>query len=192
MLTKSPHIALLLMMKNEEKRIHVTLESVKDYVKSIVAYDTGSTDNTIQIVKDFCKKTKIKLRLKQGEFVNFSISRNVSLDFADTFNDIDFLLLMDVNDELQNGKKLIEFATNELNTQTVVYLMCQHWWSGSFNKYYNTRFIKSKSGWRYKGSVHEYLSCIDKKKNFKQYKMSDDIILYQDRTLDNNEVWSSI
>ena len=62
------HIALLIMCKDEEKRIEVTLESVKDTVKSIVCYDTGSTDNTISILKNFCEKNNIVLRLKEGSF----------------------------------------------------------------------------------------------------------------------------
>ena len=100
MTKKSPHIALLMMLKNEEKRLHVSLDSVIGHIDSIVVFDTGSTDKTIEILETFCKKNKITLRLKHGEFVNFSESRNVSLEFADTFPEIDYLLLLDCNDEL--------------------------------------------------------------------------------------------
>lgn len=184
---KEPHIALLVMMKNEQKRLHVTLESCIGHVNSVVAYDTGSTDNTIQILKDFSEKNKIPLRLKEGEFTNFSESRNVSLDFADTFEDIDFLLLMDVNDELRGGDKLREFCKSELNSKNNSYLMCQHWWSGKYDKYFNTRLIKARKSWRYKGSVHEWMCDTAEEKGSVVFRMPDDIILYQDRTKDDDK-----
>lgn len=183
---KYPHIALLIMMKNEEQQLHISLESIIGYVDSIIAYDTGSTDNTLQILKDFTEKHKIPLRLKQGKFVNFSVSRNISLDFADSFTDIDFLLLLDVNDELKGGEKLRKFALEQIKTENSAYLMCQHWWSGRYDKYFNIRFIKPRKGWRYKGSVHEFMFNIKEKRSL--YRMSDDIILYQDRTKDNKSV----
>lgn len=184
---KKPHIALLMMMKDEEKRLHVSLESVVGIVDSIVAYDTGSTDNTLQILRDFSDKHKIPLRLKEGEFVNYSISRNVSLDFADTFDDIDFLLLLDVNDELRGGDKLLKFVNEHIDTKFNAFLMCQHWWSGNYDKYFNTRFLRARSNWRYNGSVHEWLEDKNKEKGLPVFRMPDDIVLYQDRTKDGNK-----
>lgn len=187
MANKKPHIALLIMMKDEEKRLGVSLESVKGYVDSIVAYDTGSTDNTVKILKDFCETNKITLRLKEGEFTNFASSRNVSLDFADTFLDIDFCLLLDVNDELKGGEQLRKFAKQELKTDNNAYLICQHWWSGQYDKYFNCRFIKTRKGWRYKGSVHEWMCDTSEPPGKPLFRMSDDIVLYQDRTKDGNK-----
>jgi glycosyltransferase involved in cell wall biosynthesis len=185
------HIALLLMCKNEKKRLHVTLESIIGHVDSIVAFDTGSTDNTVDILQEFSKKEGIPLRLKQGEFVNFSESRNESLDFADSFEDIDYLLLLDVNDELRGGKELREFGKQFKYKKNTGFLLCQEWWSGKYDKYYNTRFIKAHEGWRYVGSVHEYMVNInyDKKDSScpKIFRIPDNILLYQDRTQDDNK-----
>ena len=55
------HIALLMMVKNEKKRLHVSLESVKDVVDSFVIYDTGSTDNTMEICEEYANKFNIPL-----------------------------------------------------------------------------------------------------------------------------------
>lgn len=44
-------IAVAIMVKNEEKRIEITLNSIKDEVDGIILFDTGSTDNTVGIVK---------------------------------------------------------------------------------------------------------------------------------------------
>ena len=60
------HIAALIMCKNEKKRLHVTLESLVGYIDSLIIFDTGSTDNTMDICREFCQKNKIPLRLKEG------------------------------------------------------------------------------------------------------------------------------
>lgn len=181
------HIAVLMMVKNEKKRLHVTLNSIKDFADSLIVYDTGSNDNTIQICKDFCNKYNIELRLKEGEFVNFSVSRNVSLDFADSFEDVDYLLLMDTNDELVNGDLLKQFAKEHIdNKDETAFLISQEWFSGALNVYYNVRFIKPREGWRYVGVVHEYIKS-DKHKDLPMVRINPQVKLYQDRTQDDDK-----
>lgn len=188
-MSKNPHIAALIMAKNEHKRLHVTLNSIKNAVDSIVFMDTGSTDDTIEIVTTFCKKYDILLRLKETAFIDFSTSRNESLDFADTFTDIDYLLLLDVNDELKDSKILRKVCTDFLDKNNTGFLICQEWFSGKLDKYYNIRMVKAREGWRYRGCVHEW---------FKNTKYEDDslappvarvndIVLYQDRTQDDDK-----
>ena len=101
-------VGVLLMIKNESKSIAVTLNSTKNYFKYIIVYDTGSTDNTIQIVKECCKKNNQILHLKQGVFKGFPESRNESLDFAENVS-VDKLILMDAGDEFRSNYKPDEF-----------------------------------------------------------------------------------
>jgi glycosyltransferase involved in cell wall biosynthesis len=42
-----------MIVKDEEKLLPQCLESIKDCVDEIVLVDTGSTDRTVQIAKDF-------------------------------------------------------------------------------------------------------------------------------------------
>jgi glycosyltransferase involved in cell wall biosynthesis len=184
-----PTIGLLMMVKNEKKRIGVTLKSIVGHVDALIIYDTGSTDNTKEIIQEFAEKHKINLYMIEGEFVNFSESRNVSLSYADTI-DVKFVLLLDTNDELQGGDKLREFAKSHMNTKHTGYLTCQHWWSGQYDKYYNMRFVKNGCGWRYRGSVHEWMKDTTSETDqprFPVFRMPDNIILYQDRTADDDK-----
>jgi glycosyltransferase involved in cell wall biosynthesis len=181
------HIALTMMVKNEEKRLHVTLESVKGIVSSMIIFDTGSEDSTLTILRDFSEKNNIPLRLKEGGFVDFSTSRNVLLDFADTFEDVDFLLMMDCNDELKGGKALIQFCKTKLETPDTSWMMCQQWYSGISTKYYNIRLIKPRATWRYRGVVHEWIQKQDDKDFYCTEKIPDKIVLFQDRTLDDDK-----
>ena len=187
------HIAVLMMLKNESARLHVSLESVKNFANSLVILDTGSTDNTIQICKDFSEKNNIILRLKESEFVNFAVSRNESLDFADSFEDINYILLLDCNDELRNGDILRKFAEDSINIPSTAFLITQEWFSGALDSYYNTRFIKSRQGWRYIGVVHEYMATnIEENKKDKDGKdieivrIPSTTSIYQDRTKDTD------
>lgn len=182
---KSPKIACVMMVKNEKKRLHVSLESVTSTVCCYIMFDTGSEDNTKEIIIEHCKKHEKNLYMITGNFVDFSISRNCLLDYADTIP-VDFLVLLDTNDELRNGDKLLEHVKNEIDTETNVYLMCQEWWCGFvYDKYWNNRFIRNNKGWRYNYPVHEIL--MHDIEGYNPPKLPDEIVLFQDRTLDDDK-----
>lgn len=186
-MSRNSHIALLMMVKNESKRIHVSMESVLGTVDSFVIFDTGSEDNTIEIIEEFCSKHKIPLHLKRGEFVDFSTSRNECISFAEEFDEIDWLLLLDCNDELQEGHLLKGACKKLLNTEPdkTAFHLCQVWKSGSVDKYWNTRLIRTRTGWRYKGVVHEFFeNTVDNK--LYAYRLTGPI-LFQDRTKDDDK-----
>jgi glycosyltransferase involved in cell wall biosynthesis len=178
-------IALTMMVKNEHKQIAVTLTTVVGIVNDVIIYDTGSTDNTIDIIEEFCLKNNIRLHLKRGTFVDFSTSRNVLLDFADTI-DVDFLLLMDCNDQLQNGKELLKFVNSPkiADTSILAWHVTQTWFCGSLTTYRNVRFIRNRSNMRYVGVVHEYI-CKD---NYSvEHELPPEIVIFQDRTKDDDK-----
>jgi glycosyltransferase involved in cell wall biosynthesis len=184
------HISLLMMLKNEHARLPVTLKSVADHIDSLIIFDTGSTDDTIDILRKFSKEQLIPLHLKEGEFVDFSTSRNVSLDFADEVAkeiESDFLLLMDCNDELRGGKQLRRFCEEQLKTKETAWLVNQEWFSGVYNKYYNLRLIKPNHTWRYCGVVHEYLQKQNQKDIYVNHKIPPPVCLFQDRTSDDDK-----
>ena len=178
-------LGALLMLKNEENSILITLKSIYKYVSCIIIYDTGSTDNTIDLIKSFSELHKINLYLINGEFVNFSVSRNVLLDYADCI-DVNFLILMDANDEIK-GKDIISLQNNIYkNNISTGYLIKQKWFSSnSITEYFNIRFIKNKSGWRYFGSVHEWIknTSLIVDNSIPVGKITDDIYIYQNRTI---------
>ena len=193
-MSKNPHIAVLIMAKNEKKRLLITLESIKKIADSLVFYDTGSEDNTIEIARDFCSLNDIPFRLSEGKFKNFSESRNESLEFADSFDDIDYILLLDTNDELKGGEKLIENCKEFMNKPNTGFLLSQEWWSGQYDKYYNIRLIKSRQSWRYTGRVHEWIENTKLKDRNDQeardesvVKLVSEIVIFQDRTQDDDK-----
>ena len=180
-----PHIALVMMVKNEHKRLQVSLDSVRGYIDSLIFYDTGSEDDTIEIITRFAEANNLPLHLIQGEFVDFSTSRNILMDYADTFEEVDYQLLLDCNDELRGGDKLLEIVKKIPDTQSC-WAISQQWLSGNaLETYIGLRLVRPRTGWRYKGVIHEGLN------NEGQYdavaKLPMEINLYQNRNDDDDK-----
>ena len=190
-MTSKVHLAVCLMVKNEEMSLPNTLESIKNYVSSIVMYDTGSTDNTLSIAQHFCDENCISLRLITSSFfTDFSTERNKLLEFADTFQDIDLILLMDSNDELKGGDEFVSTTIPWImSTHTTGFLIGQQWLTPStVDKYFNTRVIKPRCGWRYIGCVHEYIDHpLARTEMGVQKFLPDTVYLYQDRHEDSKK-----
>ncbi len=173
-----------MMVKNESKRILDSLGSVLGVVKSVCIYDTGSEDNTIELIRGFCSKNSLPLYLKEGVFEDFSTSRNTALDIAEEHHEIDYILMLDGNDELKGGEFILK-AISVAQKSTISakgFMVCQEWLNpnGTITKYYNIRLIKRGCNWRYKGSVHEYITCDDSN----MVRLPDTIRLFQDRKYD--------
>lgn len=174
-------LAALIMVKNEELSIQQTIDSTKGFLSDIIVYDTGSTDNTIQIVKDSCKRNGQRLHLKQGIFTTFPESRNESIKFAETV-DVDNLLMMDAGDEIHCDAptptvlNMIRSMPHEYKFGTV----CLRWLEdGGLTEHNDIRFIKNKRGCRYnnKYPVHEEFDGL----NVNPTLMLPYIVLYQNR-----------
>ncbi|RCW49531.1 glycosyltransferase family 2 protein [Paenibacillus prosopidis] len=70
-------ITLSMIVKDEEERLEACLASVAEYVDEIIVVDTGSTDNTVWIARQF------GARIIQVPWENdFAKARNVGLEQA--------------------------------------------------------------------------------------------------------------
>lgn len=187
------HICLAMMIKNEEKTILKSLNSCKTIVSSVYIYDTGSDDNTLTLIDEFQKENpSIKVNVKHGDFVDFAESRNVLLEFVEQDDDIQFVILLDSNDELKGCEELYTLLekeatkTKEDGAKFVTgYLVRQRWFTGNgMDTYFNYRIIRAKSGWRYRAPVHEYLQNELDSNTITTRIDNADIFIYQDRTQD--------
>lgn len=167
------------MVKNEQNRIRVTLESVLDKVDGVLILDTGSTDETISVVRECVLEHEGKrLDLLNEEFIDFSTTRNVMLDFLDK-TDYTHILLLDSNDEVRCSRTQLRELAEQ--SEASAFMFQQEWYTGTDTiNYFNIRMIRNKKQYRYKGSVHEYLEC-----RAEHVKVRD-VIIYQNRVLDND------
>jgi glycosyltransferase involved in cell wall biosynthesis len=171
-------IGALIMVKNEEKSIKTTIDSLKGHINTIIVYDTGSTDNTLSIIVKSCQANNQTLHIKTtNTFNNFAESRNESIKFAESI-DVDYLLLMDAGDELKTDLSTNEFS-NMISNKTFYGILKLKWLeNGIITEHDGLRIIKNKSQIRYdpRYPVHEQIVI----KNNSTLSI-DNFYLYQNR-----------
>lgn len=75
-------IILTQIMKNESHVLTRMLDSIKGFADGICMVDTGSTDNSIEILENWGKENDIETYVFKREFDNFENSRNHSIQKA--------------------------------------------------------------------------------------------------------------
>jgi hypothetical protein len=147
-------LSAAIMVKNEPDAMRLTLASLGNAaIKSVVVYDTGSTDDTVAVVRGDCEKLGLSLDLFQGDFVDFSTSRNILLERA-RFT-ADWLLLLDAGDIIKpEGATEITAVLADDKKHCAMWIEQQ--WNTSPRHFVN-RLIRNDGEWRYKQPVHEYI-----------------------------------
>jgi len=144
-------LCLCMIVKNESKIIERCMQSCLPVIDYISICDTGSTDNTVEIINNFCRRNGIQGKVHNQEWKNFGYNRTLSYTTAkETFPEADYCLLIDADMCL---KILPEFNKNELDAGN--YQVAQ---LGGTLYYFNTRLISTKYHWKCVGVTHEYWS----------------------------------
>lgn len=150
------HLKLNMIVKNEAARITRCLDSVIPYISSAAIVDTGSTDGTEDIIKEYLDKAHIPVTISYAPFENWSQARNTALRLARTLNGWDYLLLCDADMELvvPDRKEFYKEISRGLRS----YDMEQRVGGvvGGVN-YWNRRLVSRFSKASYLGVTHEYL-----------------------------------
>lgn len=90
-------ITLCMIVKNEQAMIMPALESVRGLVSELCVIDTGSTDRTPEMIREFCEREGIPLKLKHRDWCGrFDTHRNQSLELATG----DWVLVLDADETL--------------------------------------------------------------------------------------------
>lgn len=137
-------LCLNMIVKNESKIIRRMLETVVPLIDCYCICDTGSTDNTRELITTFFREKNIPGKLIEEPFVDFSHNRNVALRACEGM--ADYILLMDADMKLEIGSFRKEWTKD-------AYSLFQ----GDEGFYYkNTRIVKNGTS-IYRGVTHEYL-----------------------------------
>jgi len=142
---KKPTVCLNMIVKNETKVITRCLASVKPIIDYWVIVDTGSTDGTQQLIKDFMKD--VPGELFERPWKNFGHNRNEALQLAK--NKADYLLFIDADEVLafEPGFKMPNLDKDFYHVMTL--------YSGT--TYARVQLIKNSLDWRWVGVLHEAL-----------------------------------
>lgn len=150
--TKKMKMCLNMIVKNESRVITRLLESAIKYIDCYCICDTGSTDNTIELIKDFFNKQDppIPGKIVQEPFRDFGYNRTFALKQCETIN-VEYILLLDADMILIPTLSKEEFY-NRLKDD--VYYLFQ----GTETFFYkNVRIAKNNVGLSYWGVTHEYV-----------------------------------
>lgn len=158
-------ICLNMIVRNESANMPGLLDSLKDIIDFISIVDTGSTDNTIEVINTWADTAKIPCTVHQEPFKNFAYNRTHSLQMAKkTYPQADYFLLSDA-DFIWERNPNIPFDKRLLVDHE--YLIEQY---NNALRYWNIRLLSGKVDFICKGVTHEYWTADkDQSKDFMGY-----------------------
>jgi tetratricopeptide (TPR) repeat protein len=146
-----------MIVKNESRIIERLFQSVLPIIDSYCICDTGSTDNTVELIKNFFEKHNIPGKIVTEPFQDFGYNRTFALKACNDMPDADYILLMDADMTLRIPSELsIPEFKNSL-TKDAYYL-----YQGSDLFFYkNVRILKNNPAYSYWGVTHEFVKTTD-------------------------------
>src|SRR3984893_16160231 len=146
-------ITLCMIVKNEEEVLHQCLNSVKEICDEMIIVDTGSTDKTKEIAKQFTEKV---IDFKWID--DFSAARN----FAFSHATMDYILWLDADDILlKEDQQQFKILKNNLDVSidavSMIYNIAFDQYGNPTFSYRRNRLVKRENNFKWIGPVHEYL-----------------------------------
>ena len=153
--SKSYTICLNMIVKNESHIIVKTLENLCSYVvfDAYFISDTGSTDNTMDLIRGFFKERGVPGHIEQVEWRDFGFNRTLSLQMA--FNKTDYLFIFDADDSIHGDFRMPSELTHDAYQLKL----------GQSFVYLRTLIVNNRKRWRFVGVLHEYIACVDKEES---------------------------
>jgi FkbM family methyltransferase len=140
-----PLLGLVMIVKNEARRIVEVLASYRSYIDAWTILDTGSTDGTQDLIRK--ELDGIAGTLHEEPFVDFATSRNRALELHGTAT---MFSIMPNGDVLSGGPELRTFLEAHRRDFAGAYRV-----RISPGHYYHPLVMRTGMGWRYKWRTHE-------------------------------------
>lgn len=169
-------ICVYAISKNEEKFVNRWVDSIKD-ADEIYVLDTGSTDNTVELLK----KKGVNVISKKITPWRFDVARNESLSLVPS--DTDICICLDLDEVISEGwRKALEENWDE-NTDRIFY---NYNWLLDENNIPKVSFyiekIHKRHGYKWTHPVHEILSLTENKEENKKVVEQITVNHYPDNT----------
>jgi len=142
-------VCLCMVVKNESALIREALRSARPFIDSWSIVDTGSTDNTLNIIHE--ELNHLPGNLYTSEWKNYGHNRTEAIQFAKLSGGCDWILLLDADETIEAA----ESTFPPLDPKTAYWMTVQY---GSVT-YARPNLINVKQNWTYEGVTHEYLKA---------------------------------
>ncbi|WP_042347919.1 glycosyltransferase [Bacillus massiliigorillae] len=148
-------ISLCMIVKNEEKTLEKCLQSIKGIPDEIILIDTGSTDRTVEIAKQWTDHV-----YSFPWIDDFSAARNESFRYATQ----EYILWLDADDILQpdEANKLMSLKKDLSSSMDAVSMMYHVLFDSNhqvISSVRRIRLVKRDKCFKWEGIVHEDLKC---------------------------------
>ena len=143
-------ICLAMIVKNEEQDIQRCLDSVKDHIDYWIISDTGSEDNTKQLIQEIMDGHGIPGELHEHKWKDFSTNRNYVLELAKEHGD--FVWFMDADDNFVSD---VDSPLDWLNKNDHSGACIEFQINGY--KFSRNCIVNPDHNWAYYGVLHEVL-----------------------------------
>jgi len=130
------------------------LDSVKPLIDYVLIVDTGSTDNTTEVIYDWLRENNFEGQVIEEPWKNFAYNRSFALKILREIDWIDYALMIDADETLHFNES---FDINQFksNLNHDVYNVKTNMWG---NYYQRPQICTNKKDCEYIGVVHEFLS----------------------------------
>ncbi|MBD5148709.1 MAG: glycosyltransferase family 2 protein [Oscillibacter sp.] len=147
-------VSLCMIVKNEEDVLARCLESAADLVDEIIIVDTGSTDRTREIAKNFTD------RIYHFDWIDdFAAARNYAFSLAEK----DYCMWLDADDVILEADRAAFQELKKALDPAVHVVMAKY--NTGFDEngnvtfsYFRERLIKNHTDMRWAGAVHEAIA----------------------------------
>jgi len=153
-------LCLTMIVKNESHIIQRLLDSVVSVIDYICITDTGSTDDTVNIIEQWGKDHNIPTTVCHSEFRSFGYARNMSLaNSRNNYPQAGFLLLLDADFVVEPN----DFSKDELDFKHHIYKVTQY---NLWNSWANIRIVANWIDYEYRMRTHEYIRACAKQSTY--------------------------
>lgn len=152
---KLPMVGLVMIVKNESHVITEALASIVDFVDYYVISDTGSTDDTPEVIQTFFQRHGVDGEIFHDEWSDFGTNRSRVL--AHAMGRMQYAWMLDADD-------LVRMPTEVVTKQDLYRLLDDSYDAFKVGIvdddealfYWRTQLFNMRVKWRYEGVLHEY------------------------------------
>ena len=151
-------VSVVMMVKDEEKNLPTSLDSIKDFADEIIVVDTGSSDNSINICGEFGAK------VYERTWENFAEHRNQVMDLAQ----YEWVFQLDADERFVGDGRALKRALNNIYPESDVVML----WLDNIDEVGITTFrnkqprLLRKSKVKYQCGIHNEVVCNKKTMSF--------------------------
>ena len=146
-----------MIVKDEAAIICRCLNSVRPIIDYVLICDTGSTDNTKEVINNWLKESGLAGEVVDTPWIDFAHNRSLALSILQDRSDVDYSLMIDADEVLAfeslhpiKIKKFKENLSADLYNITTKLGNCL---------YTRPQLTKTSKNFYYRGVVHEFLDC---------------------------------